>query len=802
MIQELGIDKLRRNCDPEYVGCTTSAEVNALETIIGQERAVRSLHFGLDIKDKGFNIYVAGLPGTGRTTAIERFLKEVAEDKPVPPDWCYVNNFRDNYLPNVLRLPAGSARQFQKDIESLVRSTLQAIRTTFESEEYAAHREETLKTFQQQKQAILERVNELARQEGFLLQPTPMGLATIPLRKGKPLSEEEFLAMSQAEQDEIGQRQQKIQAALEASIRQTKGLDKGAQEALQKLDREVARYELSHPIEDLKEKYADLPEVLAYIDEVQDDVLENVNRYKSEPGEQAAPLGPDLADKALSLNKYRVNVLVDNSASKGAPVVLERHPTYSNLFGRIEQEAQFGALVTDFSLIRRGSLHRANGGYLVLPVEDVLLNPFTWESLKRSLINSEIVIEEPVERPGFATKSLRPEPIPLDTKVILIGRPDVYQVLLAYDENFRELFKVKADFDTQMPRTEEHIREYAAFVHTLCEAEHLKDLDSTALPRIVEYGSRLAEDQGKLSTRFGEISDVIREANYYANQQNSQYVTGDHIVKAIEERLYRSALVHERIQVMIARGVIKIDVSGDKVGQVNGLSVMELGDIAFGAPSRITASVGLGREGIVDIEREAKLGGPIHTKGVLILSGYLAEKYAQDKPLSLAARLVFEQSYSGVEGDSASSAELYAILSALSGLPVKQSIAVTGSVNQMGEVQAIGGVNEKIEGFFAVCQAAGLTGSQGVMIPESNVSNLMLKETVVEAVRQGKFHIWPVKTIDQGVEVLTSVKAGQRLENGTFEPDSLNDRVDRRLRAFAQKMTQFSGLVGKEAVLS
>ncbi|UCC66429.1 MAG: AAA family ATPase, partial [Deltaproteobacteria bacterium] len=583
-----------------------------------------------------------------------------------------------------------------------------------------------------------------------------------------------------------------------ATFRQVRGFEKLINEVLQKLDREVALYVLGPLIEDLKEKYQDLDEVVAYLDEVWNDILENLSQFRPQPQEQPSTPFPMPEGKELLFRKYEVDVLVDNSDLRGAPVIIELNPTYNNLFGRIEKEAQFGALVTDFTMIREGSLHRANGGYLVLPVEEVLRNLFSWESLKRALRNREIAIEEAGERLGFlATKSLRPEPVPLDAKVILIGTPWLYHLLYAWDEDFNELFKVKADFDTRMDRTEENIRDYVSFVCTVSEQENLKHLDSSALARLVEHGSRLAEDQEKLSTRFGEISDVIREASYYATQEDSPYVTGAHVQKAIDERFYRSNLLQERIREMIERGTLMIDVDGEKVGQVNGLSVIDLGDISFGRPNRITASIGLGREGLIDIEREAKLGGPIHTKGVMILSGCLAEKYAQDKPLSLSSRLVFEQSYSGVEGDSASSTELYAILSSLSGLPIKQGIAVTGSVNQKGEVQAIGGVNEKIEGFFEVCKVKGLTRGNGVIIPASNVTNLMLKEEVVEAVRQGKFHLWAVKDIDEGIEILTGVKAGQRQKDGAFEEGTVNYLVDERLRELSEALKEFAAAEGE-----
>jgi lon-related putative ATP-dependent protease len=792
MVQELPIEKLRRTCEPDLLCCESSAELNPLSTIIGQERAVRALKFGLGIKERGFNIYVAGRPGTGRTTAVESFLAEIAKGEPTPSDWCYVNRFHDSSRPNAIQLPPGRGVELKADIESLVRTTAREISNAFESEEYALQRDSTLKTFQQQKQSILNQINEQAIQSGFVIQPSAVGLLTIPIKNGKPMSEEDFMALKPEVREEIGKRQEQVNTALEAAIRQAKGLDKSAVEAMQKLDRQVGAYAIRHFFADLKDKYAGLDEVLTFLDDVQNDILDNLADFKPQTEEQPALPLPGRGAKESPTRKYQVNVLVDNSRQKGAPVVLERNPTYANLFGRVEQEAQFGTLVTDFTLIRSGSLHRANGGYLVLPMEDVLRNPLTWDSLKRALENKEIIIEDVGEKIGLiSSRSLRPEPIPLSIKVILIGRLDVYQALLAYDDNFSELFKVKADFDTSMPWTDENARQYAAFVSMICEDEQLHHLDAPALALLVEHGARLAEDQEKLSTHFGVIADVIREASYYASLEQAEAVQAAHVRTAIDERYYRSSLVHERIKEMMQREVIKIDVSGKQVGQVNGLSVIQWGDLSFGQPNRITVSVGLGREGLIDIEREARLGGPIHTKGVLILSGYLTGKYAQDKPLSLTARLVFEQSYAGVDGDSASSTELYAILSALADLPIRQGIAVTGSVNQKGEVQAIGGVNDKIEGFFAVCQVKGLTGEQGVMIPESNVANLMLKDEVLQAVRDGKFRIWPIRTIDEGIEVLTGVKGGERLPDGSFEEGSVNARVDQRLKTLAERLAQF-----------
>ena len=793
MIVELDVERLRRVCDPQVLGCQTSHEMTELEAMIGQERAVRALRFGLGIQELGFNIYVAGLPGTGRTTAVKRFLEDLAQKKPVPPDWCYVNNLGDPYRPRALRLPPGQARAFQADMRRMVEAVQGEIRRAFESEEYAAQREQITRSFQEQRDELIARVNQQAESEGFAIQSTPLGLATIPVRNGRPLSEEEFMALSEEEKKAISRGRETFQSALEGAIRKGRGVEEDAREAVEKLDRQIALHAIAHLIEDTKERCADISEVVTYLEQVQDDILEHLDQFRGKPEEKSDTPFPMRQGAERPFTRYEVNVVVDNSALKGAPVIIESNPTYGNLLGRMEQEAQFGTLITDFTMIRGGALHLANGGYLVLQVEDVLRNPSSWDGLKRTLANRQIAIEDVTERSGFmTTRSLRPEPIPLNTKAILIGRPDVYYFLQANDEEFAELFKVKADFDTRMDRTDESVRDYVAFVCSVCEEENLKHLDSSALARIVEHGSRMTGDQAKLSTRFGDLSDVIREASYYATVDDVPHVTEDHIRKAIDESFYRSNLVQERIREMIERDTIQIDVQGRQVGQVNGLSVIGLGDISFGQPSRITVSIGMGRDGLVDIEREANLGGPIHTKGVLILSGYLAEKYAYDKPLSLSARVVFEQSYSGVEGDSASLAELCAILSSLSGLPIVQGIAVTGSVNQKGHVQAIGGANEKIEGFYEVCKTKGLTGEQGVMIPESNVQNLMLKEKVVEAVRDSRFHIWAVKTIDEGIEILTGVRAGQAREDGTFEEGTVNRLVDERLRTMAERMRKFA----------
>jgi lon-related putative ATP-dependent protease len=785
------------------MSCITTKELAPLEEIVGQERAVHALKFGLGIKDKGFNIYVAGYPGSGRTTAVKKFLDNTARTKPVPADWCYVNNFSNQYAPKVMRLSPGKGKEFQKDMKDFIENVKRALPKAFESDDYNAKRESTIKGMEAQRKKLLEQLNTEARKEGFVIQITPIGLYLIPIIKGKPATDADIIALPIKLRDEISQKKERLETEMRSVTRQFMDMERKIEEEINKLNRDIALYVIGHLMVDLREKYKEFPDVLSYLEEAQKDILDNVSQFIREPeAEPQAPL-PFAASwmAEAPFKKYAVNCAVDNSSNKGAPVIMEYNPTFQNLFGRIEKEAQFGALITDFTMIRPGSLHKANGGYLAIPVEALLVNPFSYDGLKRALKNGQIVIEEIEERLGFmTTKSLKPSPIPLDVKVVLIGDPYLYQQLYVLDMEFNELFKVKADFDTTMERTDDNMQQYAGFVCSLCQKETLQHLDGSGLAKLIEHSSRLAGDQRKLSTRFADIADIIREANFYALQNNSEVITGEQVTKAIEEKSYRSRLIQEKIQEMINRGFLLIDTETTTVGQVNGLSVMSLGDFAFGSPSRVTASIGIGKEGVIDIEREAKLGGPIHTKGVLILNGYINGRYAQDKPLSLSARLVFEQNYEGVEGDSASSTELYSILSALADLPIKQSLAVTGSVNQKGEVQAIGGVNEKIEGFYEVCKLKGLTGKQGVMIPESNVQNLMLKEEIVEAVKKAMFHIYSVKTIDEGIELLTSVKAGERRKDGTYEKGTVNYRVDQRLREMADKLRQFPQNVNEEKI--
>ena len=793
MTAPLPPEKMRHALDASRIDCKSTDQLTPLKEIIGQDRAIKALEFGLNIQEEGFNIYAAGMHGTGRTSAVRKYLARVAAKKPRGHDWIYVNNFKNPYEPNAIKLPPGTGTTFRDELAAFIEEARQLIPKVFESEDYATKRDAAIRNLEQQKGELISRLNAIAQEKGFLIQTSPQGLVIIPTRNGEPIPPEEFQAMPEDVQNEYQKRREELSTEMRNTFRQLRELDQKAQEGVERLNRDVALNALGHRVAALKDKYSKIDEIQEYLDSVQNDIIDNLNQFLPEaqlPQTQAQMQHPLIQE--LIFRKYQVNVIVDNSGDDGAPVIFEQNPTYLNLIGKVEKEVEYGVVSTDFTMIRPGSIHKANGGYLVIMVEDLFRNPYSWDGLKTALKTGEVVTDEPGERMGFITaKGIKPEPIPLSLKVVLVGTPEIYRILYMGDPDFAELFKVKADFDVTMDRNDENVKRYSNFICTLCNHYNLRHLEAPAVAKIIEYSSRLAEDQQKLSTRFSDIADTIREANFYAGKNDSWYIGEAEIQKAIDEKIYRSNLVQEKIREYISRGIILIESEGDKVGQVNGLSVIGLGDIEFGRPSRVTASIGVGKGGIIDIEREAAMGGPIHTKGVLILSGYLANKYAQDKPLSLAARLVFEQSYSGVDGDSASSTELYALLSALSRIPITQSIAVTGSVNQNGEIQAIGGVNEKIEGFFEICRTLGLNGDQGVMIPASNVQNLMLKEEIIEAAESGKFSIYPVKTIDEGIEVLTGVKAGEKGPDGSFEEGSVNYRVDNRLREMAERFREY-----------
>ncbi|MCU0860751.1 MAG: AAA family ATPase [Methanomassiliicoccales archaeon] len=795
MAKELAFDECRNFCKEVVFKCKSTEELSPLTEIIGQDRAARALQFGLRIQDRGFNIYVSGLPGTGRKTAVVNFIKELAKSMPAPSDWCYVNNFHDPSQPNAMPLPPGLGIELKREMDKFVSGLGQTLREAFESNEYAQKRTTTLKSIQQERSEFIDSMNKMAADAGFQIVQSPIGLMLAPVVGGQPLNEEQISQLPLKVQKDIERKREELQGEVQKGLIQLRDIDRKAEETVAKLNREVAAFVLQPRLLGLRNKFKDSEEVLDFIKHVEENVLDNVAAIlQAEMPQQPGPLGIPMQADGPKRN-YVVNLIVDNSKLEGAPVEIETNASYFRLFGASEKEARFGALFTDYTMIRAGVAHRANGGFLVLPVEGLFTDPLAWPALKQTLANEKLEIEEPAARMGYmVTKSLRPEPIPFKAKVVLLGDPYAYDILYSMDKDFRELFKVKAEFDTTMDRSEENVQKYAAFVCMLSGKEDLLHVDSSGLAAIIEYSSRMVEDKNKLATLFAEVANVIREANFYAREEGDKNITRKHINRALEEKVYRSNMVQTKIQEAIGKKLILLQTEGSKVGQVNGLSVMGMGDFAFGMPSRITASVGVGKEGVVNIEREIQMSGPSHSKGVLILGGYLNDIYAKERPLSLTAKLTFEQSYSGVDGDSASSTELYALLSALSGKPIDQGIAVTGSVNQKGEVQAIGGVNYKIEGFFEVCRMLGLTGRQGVMIPESNVQNLMLKEEVLDAIEAKKFHVWSVSTIDEGIELLTGAKAGSRRKDGSFEPGTVNDLVQRRLEDMAEKIKEYRGL--------
>ncbi len=784
-------DKLRWSCDPELLGFETTEELPDFSYAIGQKRALRSIDFGLGIDGPGFNLYVSGETGTGRTTTIASILNKRAKDEPKPHDWVYVNNFKDTDSAISLDLPAGMGSELAVDMKELIESFRKDIPKALESSEYESRRSELLESYQAATNNLFQELEKSAEKLGFALQRTVSGLVIVPQKAGRNYTQEEYDALNEKKRQKLEKQGKDLTEHLNDVLRKVREQEKVTKEELSQADRDLGMSCLGHRLDPLREKYAGLDKVLAYLESVQEDVLNTLDDFKPQPPQPQIP-GIKMPRQEPTFDRYQVNVLVDNKDTDGAPVVFESNPTYNNLFGRIEHVMQYGGVaVTDFSMIRAGALHKANGGYLVIDAREVLMNPFVWDSLKRCIRNNEIRIEDVLEQYRFMTMvSLKPEPVQMRSKVVLIGTPWIYYLLFHLDPDYRKFFKVKAEFDSRVARTPEIMHDYSLFIASHCRSEGLLPFHKSGVAAMLEHTARMADDQNKLSSQFMEIADFVREVSFWASKAGRTAIEGDDVRAAAEENLYRVNRIEERMQELYEDGTLMVDTDGAVVGQINGLSVIGLGDHTFGRPTRITASVYTGQAGMVNIEREVKLSGPIHDKGVLILTGYLGTTFATERPLSLSASICFEQSYDGIEGDSASSTELYALLSALSGVPIKQCIAVTGSVNQRGIVQPIGGVNHKIEGFFAVCRAQGLTGHQGVMIPKSNERHLMLHEDVVQAVTLGQFHIWSIETVEQGIEILTGVKAGIRSKSGKFHKGSLFQLADERLKAMEERLQE------------
>lgn len=787
--KKVSYNKLKKECKPDFFKFEDTSKLTFSDDIIGQERAVKAMEFGLNIKSKGYNIFMCGMTGTGKTSYAQNIAKKMAKKSKTPDDWCYVYNFDDSNRPKAINLPAGLGKVFQKDMEEFVKVLKIEIAKVFDSEDYEREKAAIAKEYQAKKAELMEKLNKDAERQGFKVKTTNAGMYFLPVIEGKTITEEEYANLDEEVKHEINEKSNMIQMETLEIIRQIKNIEKEAEERVSEWENKIALFAVGIQINDLKEKYRDYKKVLDYLEKVQEDILKNLDEFRDEElTEEQQLLLPWLKTSDEShTDKYKVNLLVDNSELEGAPVVTDYNPTYYNILGKVEHENEFGTMITDFTMIKSGLFHQANGGYLILQAKDVLNNIQSWEALKRVLRTGEIAIENMKEQMGLiAVSTLKPEPIPVDVKVILVGSEYIYQMLYEYDEEFRKLFKVKVDFDAEMDRNSVNMRKLAQFIGAFCNREKVPHFDRTGVAKVVEYSSRLVEDQTKLSTRFNEIVEILSESVAWAEIEGCSLVTGEHVKKAIQEKIYRSNKYDKKLLELIKEGTIMIDTEGEVIGQINGLTIIDTGDYSFGKPSRITANTFMGERGIVNIEREVEMSGTSHSKGIMILSGYIGQKYAQDMPLSLTASLCFEQLYGAVDGDSASSAELYAVLSSLAEVPIKQSIAVTGSVNQKGEIQPIGGVTEKIEGFFELCKLRGLNGQHGVIIPYQNIKNLVLNDEVIEACKEGKFNIYAVKTIDEGIEILTGKKAGTKNKNGKYPPGTINYLVYEKLKKFSK----------------
>ncbi|HTN53058.1 MAG TPA: ATP-binding protein [Anaeromyxobacter sp.] len=768
----------------------TTGELEDLDVPVGQARAAEALGLGIALRNDGYNAYVMGPAGAGKHALVRQLLERAGQEAATPPDWCYLNDFAEPRRPRALELPPGRAAGLRSDMEGLVDELRVAIPAAFESSDYRTRVQLLERELEEGREHAIEEVRRLAEAKGVALLRTPLGMGFAPLQGGEVIDSEHFRQLPPEVQERFQRDIAQLQARLQEAVRAIPDLQRRHRERVKQLNREVALSAAGHLLEELRRGYADLPAVLAHLDVVQQDVVENVHEFLSgadEDGDAAAQIRKLLAQNP-AFRRYGVNVMIDHAGRKGAPVVYEDLPTLANLVGRVEHHAHFGTLVTDFTLVRPGALHRANGGYLVLDARALLSQPFAWGELKRALRAREIRIEAPERLLGFAaTPSLEPQPIPLDVKVVLVGDRLVWQLLTALDPDFPRLFKIEADFEDAIPRSPATERELARVIATAARRERLRPLDRGAVGAVLREAARRAEDSTRLASDLEAMRDLVREADHQAGKAGRALVSAGDVRAALEAQERRAGRVRERLQEELRRGTLVVETRGARVGQVNGLSVLFLGDRAFGRPSRITARIRLGRGEVVDIEREVALGGPIHSKGVLILAGYLGGRYCREQPLTLAATLVFEQSYSGVEGDSASSAELYALLSAIAEVPLRQSLAVTGSVDQLGRIQAVGGVNQKIEGFFELCRARGLTGEEGVLVPAANVPHLVLRDEVIAAVAEGTFRIYPVETVDEGIELLTGLPAGAADGEGRFPEGSFDGRVAARLERLAAR---------------
>ena len=791
-IVELDYTQLKNSCSPSDFAFQSTAELTPLREIIGQERAIKAFEFGLAVKMKGYNIYMSGPSGTGKTTYALNSTEKLAETEPVPKDWCYVYNFQNQMKPKAISFDAGVGKQFKEDMAELVAEIRKELSTVFLSEDYQKQKLVIIHNFEERQDEMFDEMSVLADQYDFMLKSMESSIYFIPIINGEPVEDENYDVLSDDEKEMIEKNNQILQEKMAPLMREIHEMQKDCDKQVEELNRKVGMAAIGHSVEKLIEKYKDYERAVSYVEDVQKDVLDNLDQFmeeeqsKEEILSSLMPLLGKKQEEDITL-RYRVNLIVDHSQTQGAPVVATFNPTYSNLMGEIEYDSEFGSLTTDFMKIKSGLFHQANGGYLIVQAHDILTMPHAWEALRSVIKTKEINIDSIREIQGSTTApALKPEPIPVQFKVIMIGSEYFYDLLNEADEEFHKFFKIRADFDYEMPRTDENILKLTRFIKGFVEREKTLEFDASAICAIIEYSSRSVSDQGKLSTRFNFLAEILVEAYTWAKMEEATIITEKYVRKAIYEKEQRMKLYEEKLDEMLDEDIIMIDTQGAEIGQINGLAVLDMGSYAFGTPSRITATTYVGKSGIVNIEKEARMSGHTHDKGVQIITGFLGQTYAQKFPMALSCRVCFEQNYNGIDGDSASSTELYCIISSLAELPIRQNLAVTGSVNQKGEIQAIGGVTQKIEGFFNLCKKRGLTGNQGVIIPSSNVKELVLNDEVIEAVKEGTFHIYPIAHINEGIELLMEYPAGEKNEQGEFPADSVHGKVYAKLKAFAE----------------
>ena len=799
-INELSYKDLKDACSPNMFKFEKIKEVvDTTNLIYGQDRGIKALEFGVNVDLKGYNLYLEGPAGVGKTMYTKKFLNQKASKEKVPNDWCYIYNFDDPNEPVAVSLPAGQGKIFQETMESFIKNIRKDIKKTFNNDEFEKEKKIIKQEYEEKKEAILAKLNDKTLKQGFQVKSAQNGIYMMPVYEGKPIDEEEYEKLPLEVKSQFEGKSQIVQEMIFETLSELKIIENKSDKKIDEWQSNVALLTINIHINNVKANYKRNKKINTFLDNVKKDILKNISAFMNDgqncDNKQQAPVSMKAMQNNEPWVNYRVNLFVDNSNLEGSPVIMDSNYTFQNIFGKLEYENQFGVLKTDYTMLKPGLLQKANGGYIIFQAKDLLSNPQCYETLKKVLLVKEMSIENSMEqRSSMMLISLKPQPIPLDLKVVLIGSSEIYHTLLSVDEDFRKLFKIKVEFEEDAPKTVENINKLVKFVRSYCEQEELLDIDKEAMAKIVEYASKLSGDKEKLSTQFSEIGQIVGEASTWAKLDKSKIVTKEYVQKAFAERIERIKKYDTKYLQMIKEGALLINTSGYKVGQINGLTVITIGDYSFGKPSKITANTYLGRQGVVNIEREVKMSGSSHSKGVMILTGYLGEMFAQEKPLTLNASICFEQLYGGVDGDSASSTEAYAILSSLSEIPINQSIAVTGSVNQKGEIQPIGGVNEKIEGFFQICKMRGLNGEHGVIIPVQNVRNLHLNDDVIEAVKQEKFHIYAINTIDEGIEILTGVPAGKKDKLGKFPAGTINYLANEKLMKYAKKYEKSENL--------